>query len=209
MNMTRISFRIFFILFMVWLPHCSYSANVEWNRAFVEYEGCDSTGTYERYTMGSPYLRMKAQREGAALRIWAEPEVNLVSANTFIMLTCVPETLTVSPDSIYETPEYFAYAKYEGSLEIHVERAAYSILIDRDESICLAYSIQSADLARPITCGWVELGLDDGGALVAIRSAWDKDGDSILIGAIPEPSSGSLLLVGGAMLALRRRGRSP
>jgi len=53
--------------------------------------------------------------------------------------------------------------------------------------------------------GWVELGLDYVGNLTALQSAWDKSGDSIRVGAVPEPSGALLLLLGGALLALRRR----
>ena len=48
-----------------------FSANVDWNKAFVVYEGLDYSGVYEQYTMGSPFLNMKALRNGNALEIWA------------------------------------------------------------------------------------------------------------------------------------------
>ena len=45
------------------------------------------------------------------------------------------------------------------------------------------------------------------GDCTSVRSAWDIDGDLVVVGMGPisEPSSVLLLLVGGVMLALRRR----
>ena len=66
---------------------CSaFSANVDWNKAFVVYEGVDASGVYERYTMGSPYLNMVAKREGSGLEIWAQPDANLVVGNELVLL---------------------------------------------------------------------------------------------------------------------------
>ena len=189
---------------------CSaFSANVDWNKAFVVYEGVDASGVYERYTMGSPYLNMVAKRKGSGLEIWAQPEANLVAANTFVLLDCALTECLISPESIYSAPEYFAYAVYKGSVGEYEERADYSVIISPEETIYLGFASQSSTLTEPITCGWVELGLDGEGRLTVIQSAWDRDGDPIRVGATPEPSSALLLLVGGALLALSRRRDCP
>ena len=53
--------------------------------------------------------------------------------------------------------------------------------------------------------------LDNAGVVSSLRSGWDVDGDPIVvgIGAIPEPSSALMLLVGFVMLALWRRAAYP
>ena len=111
----------------------------------------------------------------------------------------------ITPKFIYSSPSYFAYAAYIGSVGEHEERADYSVVISQGESVYLGFASQPGDMTGPVSCGWVELGLDGGGMLTALSSAWDRDGDPIRVGATPEPSSALLLLMGCALLALRRR----
>ncbi len=56
--------------------------------------------------------------------------------------------------------------------------------------------------------GWMKIGVNGAGEIVPKAAAIDLDGGAMIVGGgafIPEPTSGLLLLVGGAMLALRRR----
>ena len=53
--------------------------------------------------------------------------------------------------------------------------------------------------------GWVHLYVDANGDMDVLGSAIGLDGQSMVVGAIPEPSAGALLLLGLSMLALRRR----
>ena len=191
-------------LLFLGLSYWGFSANVEWDKAFVVYEGLDTSGVYERYTMGSPYLCMTALRNGNSLELWAQPEANLVAANTFVLLALASMDYVISPEFIYNSSACFAYAVYGDSVGEYVERADYSVLISQGESVYLGFASQPATMTDHTTCGWIELGLDGEGALTVVRSAWDRDGDPIRVGATPEPSSALLLLVGGALLALRR-----
>ena len=58
--------------------------------------------------------------------------------------------------------------------------------------------------------GWVSIGVDDDGSPYLVHSAIDLDGGPMIVGGgaweggIPEPSGGMLLLIGAAVLGLRR-----
>ena len=76
----------------------------------------------------------------------------------------------------------------------------------------LAFSL--IDLQSEEIFGWIELKVDGnptGGDISILGSALDLDGGPMVVGggawdgATPEPMSGLLLLVGGALLAMRRR----
>lgn len=59
----------------------------------------------------------------------------------------------------------------------------------------------------PATCytGWAEYIIDDAGTIKILNSAIDFDGGPMIVGAIPEPTSGLLLILGLTALALRRK----
>ena len=205
--MNRIQILSLLAILMLSCPFRAHSASVEWNRTSVTYEGINLLDeNSELYTMDSPYLVMTTTWEEGTLRVRAQPQVNLVSANTLIWLAYSPDiTIIISPEWIYSASDYFAYAVYKGSLDDWEVRSDYSVFIDRGESVYLAFASQPATLTDPIACGWVELRLDDDGRLTAVRSAYDREGGSLIVGFIPEPHSALLLLVGGALLVLRGR----
>ena len=66
-------------------------------------------------------------------------------------------------------------------------------------------SLSKTSLRGGTRYGWFQIGVDQAGELNILSSAWDLDGDAIVVGAIPEPTSGMLVLLGMAALALKRR----
>jgi hypothetical protein len=53
--------------------------------------------------------------------------------------------------------------------------------------------------------GWAHISVNEDKSLSLLGSAMSLDGSSLIVGAIPEPSAGVLLLLGLSALALRRR----
>ena len=192
--------KLVFLLFVLSHLLC-YSAQVVWNAAVIQTYGGSEASVY----MFEPYLVMSASRVGTALEIWAQADSNLESANTFV-LAVVGDV--VDAGYIENRTEWFAYAKYGDDSASHSD---HSITLFPGDSVYLAYRIETYNHAAPTqmappTYGWIEMRLDNAGVVSSLRSAWDVDGDPIVvgIGAIPEPSSALLLFVGGALLALRR-----
>ena len=86
-------------------------------------------------------------------------------------------------------------------------RTDYDILIPNDESVYLAFAYANWKTPTEVNFGWAEISFAEDGQLQVVRSATDLSGNSMIVGfdSIPEPSSGLLLLLGIAGLALRRK----
>ena len=111
----------------------------------------------------------------------------------------------VSEVSMAPSPDGYFYQTEQFVEEMHSD---YNIPIDPQESIYLAFStIAYDDQSNPYPVyGWVEISAS-GDAPTVLSSAWDTDGGPMIVGAgaVPEPTSGLLLLLGIAGLALRRK----
>ena len=80
-----------------------------------------------------------------------------------------------------------------------------------DSDFYLKFAVGSTDdyndniLDPECLYGWAHLGIDGNGGMELRGSAIGLEGQSMVVGAIPEPSSAWLLILGIAGLALRRR----
>ena len=74
-----------------------------------------------------------------------------------------------------------------------------------DQPFYVIFQVNATDLPdKPTLYGWADLTVNTDHSVTINRSAI-TDADSIVVGAIPEPTSGLLLLVGSALLLIRRR----
>ncbi len=175
----------------------AYATSVAWNKAFLVDENYWDADRGKLICMGSPYLNMWMNFLGDDLILSAQPESNLVTANTFVK-ACKGDVV----DAGYIAYNLcFAYAEYDecGNGRTWTD---YSLTFSPGDSYYLAFR---EERYNSTTYGWVQLGYTYGKELEVMGSAWDMDGDSIIVGAIPEPSGGMLFLLGIACLTLRRR----
>ena len=188
-------------VFAVTVALSVHSANVAWNMASLEiWEPITYSGYDFQATITYTYLVMEGYYSGASIVLRALPETNLARANSFVL---AEKGDVVNAGYMNSKIQFFAHAKYcdwEDS-ETHTD---YPLILDPGDVYYLAFSSESYQ--EPVfTYGWVELGYTTEAGLQVLASAWDRDGDSIVVGAIPEPTSGLLLLLGVAGLALKRK----
>ena len=96
-----------------------------------------------------------------------------------------------------DTARFVFDVYYTNPLEIR----GFSVAAMKESTFYLALIVDDADYY-----GWLAIDVDSGGGLHLAHSALSTE-PGIVVGAIPEPSSWALLLLGFAGLALRRRKR--
>ena len=91
--------------------------------------------------------------------------------------------------------------------EVELGKPYYLMFAIEDMEDAWAYRLEETTEPPALYYGWAEYMVDENGQFKILQSAIDFDGGPMIIvgGAIPEPTSGVLLLLGIAGLALRRR----
>lgn len=185
------------ILVFAWLILSgSFAATVEWNKAFIV-SGEDYAGTHDlSVTIGAPsFLPTWGDGIAGGWRLTAIVAAYMEYANSFVIANAGD---VVGAEYMANQTQYFLYSRYG---DMNSARSDYYMDIVKDSPLYVAFRNEFDSGTR---YGWFQIGLDDSGELTMLSSAWDLDGDSITVGATPEPSSGLMLLLGMTILALRR-----
>lgn len=111
---------------------------------------------------------------------------DVVSEATFNSLTAI--------EDFYSNDSYTGGTLVEHPSEFYMAFMVSEVLL---ENYCY--------VAGQTWYGWVHVAIDETLEMTLLGEGIDLYGGAVTVGAIPEPSSGLLLLAGGALLAMRRR----
>ena len=126
----------------------------------------------------------------------------------------------VSASTIFNQGQYFENDLWgnvnpsegygETSVAVSVGEVNYFKIAIQDQAMAyeyfnIFYNGGTPDFIPNTYYGWVEYVVDNQGNLSILNSAIGLDGQSMVVGLIPEPSATALLLLGLAILAAKRR----
>ena len=183
------------------LSAVTYSATVEWN-GFYYYDWFDAESSLTAGQYGAcSYIRWFNSVDAVGNLIWQS------DVGDYMEMTCawmqVDAGDLINEEFVRSQSGYFYRKDLYGE---EVLRSDYDIVFPVDSDVYLGVAVaRRYDTPFDVLYGWVQFHRDEDGTVAFVTSALDLDGDGLLVGAIPETSSFLLLLVGGAMLALRRR----
>ena len=194
-----INYPVFINLVLILICHVAFSANVIWNGVEVG----TSFPEIGYYSIKWPYVSMRGTVASSVLTLWAETETYMEFQNSW---TRVSKGDLISRASLEEAGSYFYRGNFwrEGD---EVAQCDYPLQLTEGESVYLAVLFSGYTVPENLNVAWMELTMDADYNLVIASSAIDLDGGPMIVGggAIPEPSSGVLLLLGTIILALRRK----
>lgn len=192
--------RIIFAICIVSMPHV-YAATVEWNQMAAGYaEDMDSGPIW--YIGGGNKGIMPAIMVTLNHGVFSGSD--LMGGMSTIWVRQMSEGDVVNAETMNSPGQYFYHTK-EG-----VDGASCDYSIEANELIYLAFSTLAWENDgygpdRYMVYGWVAVDAG-GGEVLVTGSAWDADGGAMIVGggAVPEPSSGVLCLIGLLALMMRR-----
>ena len=205
MPMRTIIFILSF-LFLILPMRTLVASTVEWNHLQLSGGSAFDQGgeTWRSYSWTEPYFSFCTHLEGDTLIL--RPNEGAFMEYLY-GITLAEAGTVINPNSDVLPGSSFYFGFPDGSSD------NFSAEILLGETAYFAYSVaygnlmtgEPPDPSSPSRWGWLELQVTQDGDVVLRRDAFSWDRDPFVVGVSPEPASGLLLLVGGALLALRRQ----
>ena len=187
---------------IVLLTTGAYSATVEWN-GFYYYNWDEAEASMTAGQYGAcAYIRWFNSKDATGNLVWTSDRGDYMEMNCAWMQVAVGDLIDEA--FVRSRDGYFYRRNLYGE---EMLRSDYDIIFTGEEDVFLGVAVaRNYDSPSDVLYGWAQFHLDTDGTVSMVTSALDIDGDGIRAGATPEPSSALLLLVGGALLVLKRRG---
>ena len=192
--------RVITLFLIVLLTTVAHSATVEWNGFyFYDWDETEASMTAGQYG-ACAYIRWFNSRDVNGNLIWKSDRGDYMEMNCAWMQVAVGDLIDEA--FVRSRDGYFYRRNLYGA---EMLRSDYDIIFTGEEDVFLGVAVaRNYDSPSDVLYGWAQFHLDTDGTVSMITSALDIDGDGIRVGSTPEPSSALLLLVGGALLALKR-----
>ena len=213
-------FLIPLVAFSLALAGTTYSANVIWDDGRISgwtsvHEGGSAVFSivrpaYEGQWSLSLFVDIAASEILGDYVLTGESANLLFSGNW----TSATENTIIDESTTRHLENYFYHQfiddpPYEGGTF-----SSSSFKVAAEEIFYLAFCMDIDYPNLEVIYGWVQLRMEDDGTISYMHSAYDLDGGPMVVGSgawtggIPEPSGGMLLLLGVAVLGLRRELKS-
>lgn len=180
-----------------------YGANVIWNMTFLDTAtSVDPSDNKYYYGLGGPFfMSMTGTRMNTCLTLVADADFYMEKA-TKAWLASAGDLVS---DKSLSQRQFFYYADIDHGDDT-LAFSDYDIFLSEGESIYLAYAYTHYTEPDKYLYGWCSLKYTESEGLQVTGSAYDADGDPVIVGNLPtpEPNSAILLLFGSPLLLLRR-----
>ena len=181
-----------------------HAATVEWDGFYYyDWDEAESAMTAGQYG-ACAYIHWFNNSDAAGNLIWMSDVGDYMEMCCAWMQVAVGDLIDES--FVRSRDSYFYRRNLYGD---EILRSDYDIVFPQEGEVFLGVAVaRNYDKPLEVLYGWVQFHREPDGQVSLVTSALDLTGNGIVVGVTPEPSAVLLLLVGCALLALRRqRGR--